>query len=73
MRFGWEMAPSTSNSSNSENPPKVTKKVASLSELSSNDRDIEINHQEEDYIRTNLKNLYYLDEDLEVIEDEDIE
>ena len=41
-RFKGEMAPSTSNSSNSENPPKVTKKVASLSELSSNDRDIEI-------------------------------
>ena len=30
-RFKGEMAPSPSNRSNSENPPKVTKKVASLS------------------------------------------
>ncbi len=41
-RFKGDMAPSTTNSSNSNDSPKVTKKVASLSELSSTDRDIEI-------------------------------
>ena len=41
-RFKGDMAPSTTNNSNSNDSPKVTKKVASLSELSSTDRDIEI-------------------------------
>ena len=41
-RFKGDMAPSTTNNSYSNDSPKVTKKVASLSELSSTDRDIEI-------------------------------
>ena len=41
-RFKGEMAPSTNSNNNSSNSPKVTKKVASLSELSSSDRDVEI-------------------------------
>ena len=41
-RFKGEMAPSTTSNNNSSNSPKVTKKVASLSELSSSDRDVEI-------------------------------
>ena len=46
------MAPSTT-SNNSSNSPKVTKKVVSLSELSSSDRDVEI---EVEIISHNLKN-----------------
>ena len=41
-RFKGEMAPSTTSNNNSSNSPKVTKKVVSLSELSSSDRDVEI-------------------------------
>ena len=41
-RFKGEMAPASTNNSNSVNSPKVTKKVASLSELSATDRDVEI-------------------------------
>ena len=41
-RFKGDMAPSTTNNSNSNDSTKVTKKVASLSELSSTDRDVEI-------------------------------
>ena len=41
-RFKGDMAPSSSSNNYSNDSPKVTKKVASLSELSSTDRDIEI-------------------------------
>ena len=41
-RFKGDMAPSSNSNSYSNDSPKVTKKVASLSELSSTDRDIEI-------------------------------
>tara|TARA_B100000900_G_scaffold88258_2_gene71811 strand:- start:24585 stop:26276 length:1692 start_codon:yes stop_codon:yes gene_type:complete len=41
-RFKGDMAPSSSSNNYSNDSPKVTKKVASLSDLSSTDRDIEI-------------------------------
>ena len=41
-RFKGDMAPSTTTSSSSNEKPSVSKKVASLTELSATDRDIEI-------------------------------